>query len=158
MKLSELLEKLETTLETGEKNVEQTSAGKNPMKEIILLIVRFFSEFLMLPFKLLANYLKNELITAVKRDAKLYGLMMGLMGVLFVFFSVLWLFIAVGVGVYFYQKGNSLLLSIFYSVIFQIISFIVVALVVLITSKQVKSIKMIQNFNKSINDTKKEKE
>ena len=126
------------------------------MKEIILLIIRFFSEFLMLPFKLLASYLKNELITTIKRDAKLYGLMMGLMGVLFVFFSVLWLFISVGVGIYFYQKGNSLLFSIFYSVIFQIISFTVIALIILITSKQVKSIKMMKNVSKSINETTKE--
>jgi ABC-type transport system involved in multi-copper enzyme maturation permease subunit len=74
---------------------------------------------------------------------------MGIMGVLFVFFSVIWLFISVAVGVYFYENGNSILISIVYSILFQLISFILVSLIALLASKKTESLKMLNNIKES---------
>ena len=73
---------------------------------------------------------------------------MGIMGVLFVFFSVIWLFISVAVGVYYYDKGHTLLISIIYSIGFQLISFIIMSLIAFIASKKLKSLKFLKRFKK----------
>ncbi len=99
------------------------------------------------PFKIIAKYLKNEIIAAIKKDAKLYAIIMGLMGVLFVFFSVLWLFISVAIGVYFNEKGHSILMSIIYSIGFQLISFVFIGAIAFIASKKIKSLKMLKKLS-----------
>ena len=98
------------------------------------------------PFKIVAKYLRDEIIIAVKKDAKLYALILGIMGVLFVFFSVIWLFISVAIGVYFYEQGHSILISIIYSIGFQIVSFILIGLIGLISSKRLKSFKILKKL------------
>jgi hypothetical protein len=116
-------------------------------REIIFLAIQFVVNIVKAPFKIGAKYLRDELIIAIKNDGKLYSVIMGIMGVLFVFFSVLWLFVAVAVGVYFFQSGSSMLSAILYSIVFQIISFVLVSLVVLLLSKKLKSFKMLAQLN-----------
>ena len=156
MKSKEILDRIENLInskinKSGETKTEsETNSDKDIIKNIMYLAAHFFLNILKTPFKIIAKYLRDEIITAVKKDAKLYALIMGIMGVLFVFFSVLWLFISIAVGVYFFEQGHSLLLSIIYSIGFQIVSFILISLIALVASKKLKSLKMlkkIKNFN-----------
>lgn len=130
--------------ETDNKN----KYAKSEFKNILYLLMQLFLNTLKAPFKIVAKYLRDEIIIAVKNDAKIYMLIMGIMGVLFVFFSVIWLFISVAVGVYFYDNGYTILISIIYSVGFQLISFILISLIALIASKKLKSLKVMKKLNK----------
>jgi len=153
--IHEVLDKIEKIIKNDnpEPDEGKTDSGDQPSshstKDIIYLIIDFFLNTLKAPFKIIAKYLRNEIVEAVKKDAKLYALIMGIMGVLFVFFSVIWLFISVAVGVYFYEKGNSILISIVYSILFQLISFILVSLIALLASKKTESLKMLNNIKES---------
>ena len=126
----------------------ENKSDKNGFKEIWYLFMQLLLNVLKAPFKIIANYLKDEIIIAVKKDAKLYMLIMGIMGVLFVFFSVIWLFISVAVGVYCYDKGHTIFISIIYSIGFQLISFIMMSLIAFIASRKLKSLKILKRLNK----------
>lgn len=134
--------KTEENTENENKNV------KTEIKDILYLLMQLFLNILRAPFRIAAKFLINETITAVKNDAKIYMFIMGIMGVLFVFFSVIWLFISVAVGVYFYDKGDTILLSIIYSLCFQFISFIFISLIAFLASRKLKSFKVMKKFNK----------
>ena len=156
MKSKEILDRIKNLINSKinksdeAKTEPENNSDKDIIKNIIYLVVHLFLNILKTPFKIIAKYLRDEIITAVKKDAKLYALIMGIMGVLFVFFYVLWLFISIAVGVYFFEQGHSLLLSIIYSIGFQIISFILISLIALVASKKLKSLKMLnklKNYN-----------
>ncbi len=100
------------------------------------------------PFIIIAKFLRDELVDSIKNDVKIYALIIGIMGVLFVFFSVIWLFISVAVGVYFYDKGYSLQLSIIYSIGFQAVCFLLIGLIALIASRNLKSFKILKKIKK----------
>ena len=85
----------------------------------------------------------------VKKDAKIYAFILGIMGVLFIFFSVMWLFVSVAVGVYFYDNGQSILFSIIYSIAFQLISFILLAALALFASQKLNTLKVLKQLNKA---------
>ncbi len=146
----DILNRLEEIIKNNDLEPDEHDEKKsqNPVKEFLYLILSFFINILKTPFKLVAKYITNELIKAVKKDAKLYAFIMGLMGVMFVFFSVLWLFISFAVGIYFYDKGNTIFISVLYSILFQIISFIVVAIVAFIAMKSIKSLKLLVEISK----------
>jgi len=154
MEILEILDKIENIIKTEnselvtdeEKSDKQTPDNKNSAKDIMYLVLHFFLNIIKAPFDLIAKYLKNEIINAIKKDTKLYALIMGIMGVMFVFFSVLWLFISVAIGVYYFENGDSLLNSIMYSIGFQLISFIIVGLIAFIASTQIKSLKMLKKM------------
>ena len=122
--------------------------AKTEFKNILYLLMQLFLNIIKTPFKVVAKYLRDEIIIAVKKDAKIYMLIMGIMGVLFVFFSVIWLFISVAVGVYIYDKGNTIFISIVYSIGFQIISFILFSFIGFIASRKLKSLKILKKLNK----------
>lgn len=149
----EILDKIEDIIKNNDLNSAEndTEAGsehkKSPLKEFMNLILSFLFNILRTPFKLVAKYVTTEIIKAIKKDSKLYAFIMGLMGVMFVFFSVLWLFISVAVGIYFYDKGNSILISVVYSIIFQIVSFSLVGTIAFIASKNIKSLKMFKEIS-----------
>jgi hypothetical protein len=126
----------------------ENKSDKNEFKDILYLLMQLLLTILKAPFKIVAKYLRDEIIMAVKKDAKLYMLIMGIMGVLFVFFSVIWLFISVAVGIYCYDKGHTIFISIIYSIGFQLISFILIGLIALIASRKLKSLKILKNLNK----------
>jgi len=152
MEIIEILDKIENIIKTEnselvteeEKSDKQTAENKDSAKDIMYLVLHFFLNIIKAPFDLIAKYLKNEIINAIKKDTKLYALIMGIMGVMFVFFSVLWLFISVAIGVYYFENGKSILISIMYSIGFQLVSFIIVGLIAFIASTQIKSLKMLK--------------
>ncbi|MCD4771848.1 MAG: hypothetical protein K8R41_00525 [Bacteroidales bacterium] len=140
-KLSE--EKIETELE----NESESHPKKNIIKDIFYLVLSFILNILKAPFKLIAKYIKDEIFAVIKKDAKLYMFILFFLRVLLMFSSVLWFFISVAVGVYFYEKGHSILISIIYSIGFQLISFIIISLIIYIASRKIKSFKMMKNMS-----------
>ncbi len=149
----EILDKIEEIIKsdnfnsTENKTETDGETKKSPLKEFMNLILSFFLNILRTPFKLAAKYVTTEIIKAVKKDSKLYAFIMGLMGVMFVFFSVLWLFISVAVGIYFYDKGNSIFISVVYSIIFQIVSFSLIGTIAFIASKNIRSLKLFKEIS-----------
>ena len=125
---------------------DKGSAMLNITKEIIILFITFLKDIFKIPMKIVAKFLINEMVAAAKKDAKNYALIMGLMGVLFVFFSVLWLFISIAVVAYFYDKGNEIFTSILYSLGFQLGSFILISLIMYIISRRIKSLRLMLKF------------
>lgn len=154
MKTEKLLEKIEELIKesdsSGMKNDESTvnqNSSNNVFARITLMITSFFLDVLRSPFKILASYLKNELIDAVKKDAILYALMGFLMGVLFIFFSVLWLTISIFIGVYYFNIGESILNSILYSLGYQSLFFVLISLIAFIAMKNINSIKVLRKLS-----------
>ncbi len=153
METKEIIERLEDILNSKEDTSEANQAGNEKfdnkaIMNILYLILHFVLNILKTPFIIIAKFLKDELVDSIKNDAKIYALIMGIMGVLFVFFSVIWLFISVAVGFYFYDKGYSLLLSIIYSIGFQTICFLLIGLIALIVSRNLKSFKILKKIEK----------
>ena len=153
MKSQEILDKIEKIIDNKVDGSDKTKtdSDKNVVENIAYLTLQFFLSVIKTPFNVVAKFLKDEVITSIKKDARLYAFVMGIMGVLFVFFSVIWLFIAVAVGVYFYEQGYSILISIIYSILFQIVSFILVSLIAFLASKKLKSLKMMKKISKHLN-------
>jgi hypothetical protein len=151
MEINEIISRIESIIKSEDqksspKEDEQQGEVTNGIKDIFILLLNFLLSIIKAPFDLIAKYLKNEIITAIKKDTKLYALIMGIMGVMFVLFSVLWLFISVAIGVYYFENGYSILTSILYSIVFQLISFTIVGLVAFIASTQIKSLKMLKKM------------
>jgi len=142
-KIDVITEKLSETSSSAENEDSKTGV----FREYLGLLFSVIIDIVKVPLKLLTNFLKKELIVAIKKDAKLYAVIMGIMGVLFVFFTVMWLFISVAVGVYFYEKGETILISVLYSILFQFGSIIVVSLIAYFASKKIKSLKMLKNID-----------
>ena len=153
MKSKEILERIENLINNrvnkseGSKTESEDNPDNNTIKKIGYLTVQLVLNILRTPFKVIAKYLRDEIVTAIKKDIKIYALIIGIMVVLFVFFSVLWLFISIAVGVSFFEQGHSLLLSIIYSIAFQIISLIAVSLIAVVASRKLKSLKMLKKVN-----------
>jgi len=145
--INNMINKVDNLEIEGESEIGNKS-NKTGLKEIFSLLIQLFLNILKMPFKIVATYLKGEIIMAVKKDIRLYMLIIGLIGILFVFFSVIWLFISVAVGVYFYDKGNTIFFSIIYSIAIQVISFILISLIVLMMSKKLRFLKILKKFNK----------
>lgn len=154
MEVLEILDRIEDiikdqnkqSVESSQHSGSEEKTKESNIKTVTNLLLSFLLSILKAPFQLIAKYLKNEIITTVKKDARLYALVMGLMGVMFVFFVVLWLFISVAVGVYFYESGNTILVAIIYSIGFQLISFVLVALIAFFASRNIKSLKMLKSM------------
>ena len=152
----EIIDRLEELIKNNNLNTTKNSndakdkTSEDPFKEFVNLILLFFLNILKTPFKLVAKYVTNELLKAVKRDSKLYVFIIGLLVIMFVFFSVLWLFIAVVVGVYFYDHGHPVFTSILYSIVFQLISFIVIVILAYISIKSIKSLKLLVEISKNL--------
>lgn len=155
MELLQVLEKIEKILKDESRQLQDSAETEDPdhslkdsAKQILYLVLQFLLSILKAPFNIVARFLKDEIISAVKKDAKLYALMLAIMVVLFVFFTILWLFISAAVGFYFYDKGYSAFAAICYSIVFQLLSFVFLALVSLIASKRLKSLKILKDLNK----------
>ena len=126
---------------------EKNNSTNDSLKELVNLLITFFIDIIKFPLKIIANIIRKEIIYTIRKDAKLYTLIMGLMVVLFIFFSVIWLFVSTAVGVYFYENGSSILASIMYSVLFQLGSFIILGIVVYIASGKIESLKMLKKLD-----------
>ncbi len=156
MKSKEVFNKIESIIndnvnKSGNSNnadriENEDNDGKNEFKEILYLLMQLLINILKAPFKIVAKYLRDEIIIAAKNDAKIYMVIVVIMGILFVFFSLIWLFVSFAVAVYFYYEGNTILTSIVYSVGFQLIAFVLVSLVGIIVSKKLKSLKVLNKL------------
>ncbi len=150
MEIDEILNKIESIVNDKTLNFSDNKSEKqtnnNSAKEMFYLILRFILSVIKAPFTLIAKYLKNEIVHAVKKDAKLYTLIIGMMGMLFIFFTVLWLFISVAVGVYYFENGNSIFVSALYSIAFQLTISIIVGIAAFILSTRIKSLNMLKQL------------
>jgi hypothetical protein len=156
MELPEILDKLEEIIKeresesTEENEIEQEEpSARSTLKELVLLIFSFLLNIIKAPYRVVARYLKNEIVLAIKKDAKLYGAILAMFGILFLLFTVLWLFISIAVGAYFYDRGESLFISVMYSLGFQAACIVLVALIAFISSRNIRSIKLIKSLAKS---------
>jgi ABC-type multidrug transport system fused ATPase/permease subunit len=160
MKTSEILNEIEKHIKEQEQenekleDVKDGEKKKDTKKNFMYLVLLFLFNILKLPIQIFEKYLKEEILKAVKKDLKLYFLTIFLLIVLMVFFSVFWLSISFGVGVYFYEKGYSMLISMVYSGVFQILSFLAVSLITLFSFRKIKSVKTVKKIIHFIDDPK----
>jgi len=113
LKKTELLEQESLTIE------EKVSINLEFIKTAILLFIPVVKSFFI-------NPIKSALKTGSK-ELRIFGSLGMVAVVLLVFFIIGWLTLSVLVGLVFYDKGNSLSLSALYSLIFQLLSFVVVS-------------------------------
>ena len=132
----------EQKIET-EENQEHKS-GK--LKSILLSVLDYILSIIKLPFTVFAKFFTREIIKAIKKDIKTYVFLTFLLICLVIIASFIWLFLAISVGVYFYDLGNSILKSIGYSLLFQLISFTIIGLTLYFTSKKLRSLKLIKSI------------
>ena len=99
---------------------EKVSINLEFVKKATLLFFPVLKSFLL-------NPIKSTLTTSIK-ELKIFGSLGMIFIVLFVFFTIGWFTLTVLVGVWFYEEGNSLSISVLYSLIFQLFSFLVVSL------------------------------
>ncbi len=100
------------------------------IKSAVLLFIPVLKSFILNPVKSVINTVTGEL--------KIAGSLGMIAVVMLVFFVVGWFTLSALVGVWFFDRGESLTNSVLYSLIFQLISFLVVSsLAFLILSKSV---------------------
>ncbi|NPA35721.1 MAG: hypothetical protein GXO47_02620 [Chlorobi bacterium] len=150
MELNEILERIEELLEKEKKELmeagDEQSSTITFLKEILLLLFQFVVALLKAPFRLVAGYVKKEVISAIKKDSKIMAFISAMLIVLLVFFLVLWMSVSVAVGAYFYDKGYSLFASVVYSVAFQVVSILVVILISYLISRNLKTFKLFKSL------------
>ncbi len=64
----------------------ENKSDKKEFKDILYLLMQLLFNVIKTPFKIVTKFLRDEIIIATKKDAKIYMLIMGIMGALFVFF------------------------------------------------------------------------
>ncbi len=89
------------------------------IKKAVLLFIPVLKSFITSPVKTAAKTASKEL--------KIFGSLGMVSVVLLIFFIIGWFTLSVLVGAWFYDHGNSLTLSVLYSLIFQLISFLMVS-------------------------------
>ena len=113
---------LEKTKQLEQNNLtidDKVSINLEFLKKAILLFIPVLLSFI-------SNPLKAVLKTA-SRELKIFSLLGMISIVLIIFFIIGWFTLTVLVGVWFYDHGKSMTISVLYSLIFQIIIFIVVS-------------------------------
>lgn len=126
---------------------EETQEPKsNTLKGILRSVLDYIVSIVKLPFTVFAKFFTREIIKAIKKDIKTYAFLSILLFCMVIIASVMWLFAAITVGVYFHELGNTILISIGYSMLFQLISFIIIGLILYFTSKKLKSLKLIKSI------------
>ena len=126
---------------------EETQEPKsNTLKSIMLSVLDYIINIIKLPFTVFAKFFTREIIRALKKDAKTIVFLVWLLVSLVVIASVMWLFLAVALGVYFYENGNTILVSIGYSLVFQFIGFLIFGITLYFTSKRLRSVKLVKSI------------
>jgi len=127
---------------------ESQEPKPNTLKSIMLSVLDYIINIVKLPFTIFAKFFTIEIIKAIKKDIKTFVFSLLLIVSLLIISSIIWLFIAIAVGVYFYDKGNTIIVSIGYSLIFQSISLFLFGLTLYLTSKKLRSLKLIKSILK----------
>ena len=161
MKQIDILNQIEEILKnnlqfSGSKNEEEVDSSVNndisekqktkrtPFKDIFNLIISFFMSVVKAPFQLIHVYIKNEIVAVIKKEVKLYFVLICLMGVLLTIFIVFWVLISLAVGIYFQEQGISNFNSILLAIAFQLVSFSLVTFIFFRTSRKIKSLRMLK--------------
>ena len=113
---------LEKTKKLEEENLsveQKTNIYFEFTKNAILLFIPVLKGFIMNPV--------NSAIKTATKEVKIIGSLGMISVVMFVFFVIGWFTLSVLVGTWFYDHGYSLTNSVLYSLIFQMISFVVVS-------------------------------
>lgn len=98
---------------------DKVSINLEFIKKAAVLFVPVLKSFITNPIKAVAK--------TASRELKIFGSLGMVAVVLLVFFVIGWLTLSVLVGAWFYDQGSSLSVSVLYSLIFQLISFIMVS-------------------------------
>ena len=115
---------------------------------------KWLTDLLSFPVRLLLKYFRRELSAAVRHDLRIYMLLAGIAGMMFIFVVVLWLTLSIAVGVFFYEKGFTLLIAVLFSLAFQVVVILLALLTARIASHRRKTLKLV----KELKDLAKEKE
>lgn len=118
----------------------------NTIKSIMLSVLDYIINIVKLPFTVFAKFFTKEIIKAIKKDVKTYVFLFWLLVSLVIIASVIWLFVSVAIGIYFHDNGNSILVSVGYSLVFQLISFIIFGVILYFTSSKLRSLKLIKSI------------
>ncbi len=109
-------------------------------------LLRFLGGLLRMPFRMLFRYFRRELTEALKKDLRIYLLILLILGMVIVFFVILWLSVAVAVGVWFYTRGTPLFLSVLYSILFQVVVILLALLATWIISRRRRTGKLLREL------------
>ena len=110
---------LEKTMQLEQENLtieKKVSINLEFFKKAILLFIPVLKSFITNPIKAAAQ--------TASKEAKIFGALGMISIVLLIFFIIGWFTLSVLVGAWFYDHGSSLNVSVLYSLIFQIISFL----------------------------------
>jgi hypothetical protein len=138
----------ETTIEMEEETTTEKNTVSSLFKEIFNLLISFLMSIIKIPFQLIQSYIKNEIVAVVRKEVKLYFVLMALLGVLFTVFIVSWVLISLAMGMYFQELGISNVTSILYVLGFQIVIFLIVVFFFFRVSKKIKSISLMNKILK----------
>ncbi len=125
---------------------ENQEPKSNTLKGIMRSVLDYIVSIIKLPFTVFAKFFTREIIKAIKKDIKTYIFLTILLFCMVIIASFIWLFLSIALGVYFYEIGNTILKSIGYSLLFQLISFIIIGLTLYLTSKKLRSLKLIKSI------------
>ena len=149
-RIEEILKNKDLENSFREEKEDESISSSNSIKEIIYLILSFILKIFKLPFKLIGEYIKEEIATSIKKDARIVAMIVGISGAIFLFLSVLWLFLAIAVGAYFQEQGETLFVSVIYSIGFQVLSIILAATLAIFASKRIKSLQLLKNISQKL--------
>ncbi len=125
---------------------ENQEPKSNTLKGIMRSVLDYIVSIIKLPFTVFAKFFTREIIKAIKKDIKTYAFLTFLLFCMFIITLFIRLFLSIALGVYFYELGNTMLKSIGYSLLFQMISFIIIGLTLYLTSKKLRSLKLIKSI------------
>jgi hypothetical protein len=147
MEIDELINKVESVIKEERKKFENSDSKDERFlkNEAVYLITPYFLRF----FKVLFYHIPKAFKIA-KNDFLIYGVIMGILGVLFIFFTILWFSVSAAFGIYFYEKGFSLFISVLVSIGFQLLSFALAVFLIYLSTRKLRSIKMIKSIEKHI--------
>ena len=124
---------------------KEKSTKVGPIKAIINLLISFFVSVIKAPFELIHMYIKREIIAVIRKEIKLYFIIIILFGILFTVFIVFWVLISLALGIYFQDEGVSLLNSILLVIAFQLLIFALVIFIIHRVSKKIKSLRLLKD-------------
>jgi len=125
---------------------EHPESNSQTLKGILQSILDYIVSIIKLPFKAFAKFFTQEIAKAIRKDIKTYVMLSFLFFCMLIIGSIIWLFLAISIGVYFHENGSSLLESIGYSVLIQTVCFLLIGLILYFTSKKLRSLQLIKTI------------
>ncbi len=114
-----MAEKAQGTYRQRQQQHDSGSGEKSPSKGLFAEIADFLGTLFRLPFRMVVRYFRHELTEALKNDLRIYLLLLVVAGLVMLFGVVMWFTVAVLAGVWAWEHGFSLTLSVLISLGFQ---------------------------------------